>query len=306
MVRFVCAAALVLGSMLASASAAEAPLKVLFLGDRGHHKPAERFAELEPVLAARGIDLDYTEDLGDLTAAGLADYDALAVYANIEAITPAAEAAIVEYVRGGKGLVPLHCASFCFKNSPVWIDLVGAQFQKHGTGEFATVIVAPEHPVMKGFGGFRSWDETYVHTKHNERGRTVLEERVEGDRHEPWTWVRTEGKGRVFYTAWGHDQRTWSHPGFQNLVERGIRFAAGRDPAAAGPFVSHPEMATLPDGLKPFEYQPAKVPFYVPKADWGKMGGLRRGKEFVGRQRLSGLVRYTCDVPRSVQSPSPI
>ena len=32
-----------------------------------------------------------------------------------------------------------------------------------------------------GFGGFASWDETYVHTKHNDRERTVLEERVEGD-----------------------------------------------------------------------------------------------------------------------------
>ncbi|MFM7205805.1 MAG: PVC-type heme-binding CxxCH protein, partial [Planctomycetaceae bacterium] len=103
-------------------------------------------------------------------------------------------------------------------------------------------------------------------------GRTVLEERVEGDRHEPWTWVRTEGKGRVFSTAWGHDQRTWGNAGFQNLVERGIRFAAGRDPATAGPFVSHPDMTKAPEDLEPFEYQPAKVPFYVPKAEWGKMG----------------------------------
>ncbi|MFO0803873.1 MAG: hypothetical protein U0791_12235 [Gemmataceae bacterium] len=35
--------------------------------------------------------------------------------------------------------------------------------------------------------------------------------------------VRTQGKGRVFYTAWGHDHRTWEHDGFQNLIERGIR-----------------------------------------------------------------------------------
>jgi len=272
MTRFACALALLLASLTASVPAADGPLKVLFLGDRGHHKPAERFAQLQPVLATRGIDLVYTENLADLTADVLGSYDALAVFANIETITPAQEAAIVEYVRGGKGLVPLHCASFCFQNSPVWIEMVGAQFQKHGTGEFATTIVAPEHPVMKGFGGFTSWDETYVHTKHNERGRTVLEERVEGDHHEPWTWVRTEGNGRVFYTAWGHDQRTWGHPGFHNLVERGIRFAAGRDPAAAGPYVAHPAMTTLPEGLEPFEYQPAKVPFYVPKAEWGKMG----------------------------------
>ena len=179
------------------ATAAEPPLKVLFLGDQGHHQPAQRFAQLQPVLAPRGIELVYTERLEDLDPAVLAGYDALAVYANIGAMSAAQEAAVLDYVRGGKGLVPLHCASFCFGKSPAWVDLVGAQFQKHGTGVFATVVVAPEHPVMKGFGGFSSWDETYVHTKHNERSRTILEERVEGGHREPWTWVRSEGTGRA-------------------------------------------------------------------------------------------------------------
>ena len=248
----------------AAPAAADAPLKVLFLGDKGHHRPAERFGQLQRALAPRGIELVYTDKVSDLDAKVLAAYDALAVYANIDNLPPASEAAILEFVRTGKGLVPLHCASYCFRNSPAWIDLVGAQFQKHGTGEFRTLNVAPEHPVMRGFGGFKSWDETYVHTKHNDRGRTILEERVEGDHREPWTWVRTEGKGRVFYTAWGHDQRTWSHPGFHNLVERGIRFAAGRDPAAVGPYVDHPTMTKPPAGLVPFDYQPAKVAFYSP------------------------------------------
>ena len=272
MLHLVHLATILLGCFASQFSAAEPPIKVLFLGDGGHHNPAARFAQLQPVLVDRGIELVYTENLADLDPTVLAGYDALAVFANIESITPEQESAVAEYVRSGKGLVPLHCASFCFQNSPLWIDMVGAQFQKHGTGEFTTVIVAPDHPVMQGFGGFRSWDETYVHTKHNERGRTVLEERVEGDHHEPWTWIRTEGNGRVFYTAWGHDERTWGNPGFHNLVERGIRFAAGRDPAAAGPYVGHPEMTQIPEGLERFEYQPAKVPFYIPKAEWGKMG----------------------------------
>ena len=115
----------------------------------------------------------------------------------------------------------LHCASYCFLNSPQYIALTGAQFASHSTGVFRTTIVAPEHPVMKGFGGFESWDETYVHHLHNLQDRTVLETRAEGDRQEPWTWVRTQGKGRVFYTAWGHDERTWANPGFQNLVRTG-------------------------------------------------------------------------------------
>jgi len=250
-----------------AAQSAELPLRVLFLGDRGHHRPAERFAQLEPALSPRGIELVYTERIEDLDPDVLGAYDVLAVYANIDSLPPAAEAAILDFVRNGKGLVPLHCASYCFRNSPAWVDLVGAQFQKHGTGEFRTTNVAPDHPLMQGFGGFRSWDETYVHTKHNPRGRTVLEERADGEQREPWTWVRTEGKGRVFYTAWGHDERTWSHPGFHNLVERGIRFAAGRDPAAAGAYVDHPAMTKPPAGLAAFEYDAARIPFYKPGGD---------------------------------------
>ena len=46
--------------------AAEEPLRVLFLGDQGHHRPADRFAQLQPVLADRGIELVYTERLEDL------------------------------------------------------------------------------------------------------------------------------------------------------------------------------------------------------------------------------------------------
>src|SRR5207248_73649 len=128
--------------------------------------------------------------------------------------------------------------------------------------------------------GFESWDETYVHTKHNEKDRTVLEVREEGEHKEPWTWVRTQGKGRVFYTAWGHDQRTWNNPGFQNLVARGIRWAAGDDPAVVGapqalppPVVKSPQeehldytpkMTQKRTDVKPFEYVEAKVPFYNP------------------------------------------
>ena len=270
MSRLLALVALVAALSSASSRAADEPLRVLFLGDRGHHLPAERFAQLEPVLADRGIELVWTEDLADLSPATLAKYDALAVYANIDELPPKAEEALLQYVRGGKGLVPLHCASYCFRNSPAWVDMVGAQFQRHDAGEFRTTILVPDHPIMKDFRGFESWDETYVHTRHNPRGRTVLEERVEGDHHEPWTWVRNEGKGRVFYTAWGHDQRTWGHPGFHNLVERGIRWAAGRDPAAAGPYVDHPTMNTLPEGLEAFTFVPAKVPAYdASSSKWG-------------------------------------
>ena len=117
---------------------------------------------------------------------------------------------------------------------------------------------------MKGCDSFSSWDETYVHFKHNTKDRTVLEVRTDGDLKEPWTWVRTQGKGRVFYTAWGHDQRTWSHPGFQTLLERGTRWACGQDLVGVRTYVDRPKMTPFAADAKPLEYVPATIPFYAP------------------------------------------
>ncbi|HEV3142836.1 MAG TPA: PVC-type heme-binding CxxCH protein, partial [Gemmataceae bacterium] len=251
-------------------------LKVLFLGDNGHHRPADRFRELQPAMAKRNIDITYTDKPDALDPKILSKYDGLIVYANIDEITPAQEKALLEFVESGKGFIPLHCASYCFRNSQKYVDLVGAQFLRHGTGTFRTTLADVEHPILKGFQSFSSWDETYVHTKHNEKDRTVLEYRDEANParqgwggKEPWTWVRTQGKGRVFYTAWGHDQRTWTHPGFQNLVERGIRWACGQDPTVVAAYFDKPEMTKLRTDVKPFEYVPAKVPFYPPSTRWG-------------------------------------
>lgn len=266
-------------------SAAEPPsLKVLFLGDTGHHKPGDRAPQLIPVLAQRGIEIIYTDKLSDLNLENLKRYAGLLVYANTTSIEPAQESALLEYVAQGGGFIPLHCASYCFLNSPAYIDLVGAQFQKHGGEVFATEIVAPDHPIMRGYSGFQSWDETYVHTKHNDRNRIVLEVRRQGAQaagktSEPWTWVRTHGRGRVFYTAWGHDQRTWSHPGFHNLVERGIRWATGSDEITADAYADQsvfpvPEMTALRTDLAPFSYQDVgpKIPNYPVSERWGVLG----------------------------------
>src|SRR5262245_64534267 len=64
------------------------PIKALFLGDKGHHRPADRFKQIEPVLRSRVIDVTYTEDPNDLNPANLGKYKALLVYANIDRITP--------------------------------------------------------------------------------------------------------------------------------------------------------------------------------------------------------------------------
>ncbi|NBS90069.1 glycosyl hydrolase, partial [bacterium] len=240
--------------------------------DNGHHKPNDRFRQIQPVLAAKGIDLVYTDKVESLTPKILNSYQGLVIFANLTALSPEQEKAMLDYVEQGNALIPLHCASYCFLNSPKYIDLVGAQFSKHGTGTFRVDNILPTHPIMKGYKSFESWDETYVHTKHNPKDRIVLEERKDASGSEPWTWVRTQGKGKVFYTAWGHDDRTWSNPGFQNLLERGIRWATNGDLAKVPAFSDQTLMTELPKNLKPFDYVEADVPYYPANKQWGKMG----------------------------------
>jgi type 1 glutamine amidotransferase len=201
-------------------------ISVLFLGHNSTHHDSARFAPmLRDALKPDNIDIVYTADPNDLNPANLAKYDALMIYANHTTITPEQEKALLDYVAGGKGFLPIHSASFCFQNSPAYIELVGAQFLKHGTGEFTAEVIKPDHPVLAGFTPFRAWDESYVHTKHNP-DRTVLMERVDETGREPWTWVRTHGKGRVFYTASGHDERVWGNPMFQKLLRNAVVWAA--------------------------------------------------------------------------------
>ncbi|QDT56953.1 Trehalose utilization [Caulifigura coniformis] len=275
--------------------AADPPLRLLFLGDNGPHRPAARFRQLQPVLSKRGIELIYTDQLADLNRQRLDDFAGLVVFANQTRISKEQEQALLEYVAAGRGFIPLHCASFCFQNSDAYIALVGAQFQRHGTGVFRVEQAPLTHPILEGFQSFESWDETYQHHRHHEADRIVLEYRVgegtstgfRGDQapgraagqasstqKEPWTWVRTHGDGRVFYTAWGHDDRTWSHPGFHNLVERGIRWACQDAPSKAGVYRDAPAMTAFDDSAKPFEFTAGRLPNYPAGEKWGTNGEL--------------------------------
>src|SRR2546423_8356953 len=74
------------------------PIKALFLGDNGHHVPAERFKNLQPPMAERGITLTYTDKLDDLNPTTLNQYDVLVIYANHTTISKEQEKALLDYV----------------------------------------------------------------------------------------------------------------------------------------------------------------------------------------------------------------
>nr|WP_293834117.1 PVC-type heme-binding CxxCH protein [uncultured Arsenicibacter sp.] len=234
--------------------------EILFLGDNGHHRPVERVPQLMAALGNRGINITYTDKMEDINPENLSKYDGLLIYANWDTIAKPQEKAILDFVASGKGLIPVHCASYCFRNSPEYVKMVGGQFWRHRMDTIQTLHVQPDHPAIMGLKPFKAYDETYLHEKLQADNNVLAVRDIKADqakdkpdqKTEPYTWTRTHGKGRIFYTAYGHDERTWSQPGFQDLMEKGILWSVGD------------EVKKLHDALnpQPFTYGEAKLPNY--------------------------------------------
>ncbi len=235
-------------------------LEILFLGDKGHHKPIDRVPALMAGLGPKGINFTYTDKLEDLNAETLAKYDALMIYANWDEIAPAQEKALLDFVASGKGFLPIHCASYCFRNSQEYVKLVGGQFWRHTMDSIHTETVQPNHPIMEGLKSFTAFDETYLHSQLQPDNNILAVREIKADQQkdkpdtktEPYTWTRTYGKGKVFYTAYGHDENTWEKTGFQELIYKAILWSVN-DNALASFKMRNP---------KPFEYKGANLPNY--------------------------------------------
>lgn len=235
-------------------------VEVLFLGDNGHHRPADMVPKIMAALGPKGINFTYTDQLEDLNSETLAKYDALLLFANWDSIAPTQATALLDFVASGKGFIPVHCASYCFRNNDEIVKLIGGQFWRHTWDTIQPVWTKPDHPAIAGTTAFKTLDETYLHTKLQPDNEILTERIIQPDQakdrpdqaKEPYTWVRRHGKGKIFYTAYGHDERTWSHAGFHDLLEKGILWAINDEAKQA--------LAAL--AIQPFEYVEANLPNY--------------------------------------------
>ncbi len=274
-------AATVAFGVLDAGAAESGPVRVLFLGHDGAgegqaaHKPGPAYGHISRALGRDAVYFDYTdsveEALGD--AAYLARFDALLMYCNHASVTSKQWANLKNYVEGGGGFVPVHCASWCFGNEPGFDKLVGGRFASHKTGVFKLKTILAGHPAIKDVPELEAWDETYKHRNHNLENRVVLQVReVAGaddniSKPEPWTWIRTQGGGRVFYTASGHDERVWSRSEFHALLKRGILWAIGdRRKASYEKFVAgrSPLKYEKRDNIPNYEKRPEPLPYQLP------------------------------------------
>ncbi|MBK1835618.1 PVC-type heme-binding CxxCH protein [Roseibacillus ishigakijimensis] len=223
-------AAAVFGKSLVVPTEDARRLNILFFGaPTAHHPghdPVTRYRVIKKHLGTEGIDFNYTEDPAEaFNPTTLAQHDAILMYGNWHQngqLPAEQKQALFQYIEQGGGFLPIHMASACYGGSPDFVKLVGAKFRSHGGEVFKPETVNRTHPITQGYQSFEAWDETYEHSDHND-DRVVLQKRG----NEPWTWVRTHGKGRVFYTASGHDHRVWDTPEFHDLLKRAIFWSVG-------------------------------------------------------------------------------
>ena len=161
-------AVFLLGFFLFPPSPSEHPrrLELLFLGHNSEHHNSGQLADImSREYFKSGINISYTTNPDDLNEELLSKYDGLILYANYDSITTSQEKALLNFVQGGKAFIPLHCASYCFRNSPEVVEMIGGQFLKHGYDSFPSIITVKDHPVTQGINEFYTKDESYVHDK---------------------------------------------------------------------------------------------------------------------------------------------
>ena len=201
-------------------------LKILILLGGGYHDFKEGGRIIEELLRKRGIEFDTVWDKSVLKDLPRSEYKAVLLYTQGGKLTGEEERGLLEFIRSGGGYAGIHSASDSFKENTEYIKLVGAYFVRHPPVQQLNIkVVDRTHPITRGLSDFTTVDELYIQ-EHVSDKHVLLEAHLE-DIVEPVCWVRNYGEGRVFYISLGHDPNAISNENFQEVLVRGIKWAAG-------------------------------------------------------------------------------
>jgi type 1 glutamine amidotransferase len=194
---------------------------------------------------ARDFEVTATEDTSEFSAENLQRYAAVMFFTSGELpMSDAQKAALLNFVRSGRGFVGVHSATDTFYAWPDYLDLVGGYFNGHPWHQAVTIeVVDPGDPLVAFLGNsLQVDDEIYQIGDFDYRGSRVLlrldPRSVDLGRpgvHRrfygwPLAWTRSYGEGRVFYTALGHGPSVWQDARFQRILANAILWSIRRLP----------------------------------------------------------------------------
>jgi type 1 glutamine amidotransferase len=178
----------------------------------------------------------------EYNAKNLADFDAVLFYTGgtLE-MDDQQKADFLSFIHDdGKGFIGVHSAAITFARWPEYVEMVGGTFDEHPWNTFAAPVIV-EDP---SFPGMQQWPKAFTLTdeiyqmKNFSRQTTRVLMRLDAekldlknpkvhrqDRDFAVTWVKTYGKGRVFYTTLGHVEANWDMAEMQKMMIEAIKWA---------------------------------------------------------------------------------
>jgi hypothetical protein len=228
------------------AAAAAQPKRVLLVNHSAgfrHDSVVVAAQVLEALGRQSGVyEVVSTEDLSLISEARLGEFDALFFFTSGElALSDEQKAAILEFVRAGKGFGGAHSATDTLYGWPAYGEMIGAYFDGHpwvqnvginveDDGHPAAKPVAPRFEIVDEIYQFRSFSRDRVRVLMTLDTSTVDlnapgVNRTDGDF--ALAWCRAYGEGRVFYTALGHFDETWRDSRFQSILDGALRYLTG-------------------------------------------------------------------------------
>lgn len=196
-------------------------------------------------------------DMDMLKPENLHKFDALALNntTSLKIQDPVVRQGILDFIKCGKGIFGVHAATDNFDDWPEMQEIMGGKFTGHPWNARDIVAVKlddPNHPLLKPFAGkgFKIKDEIYLTDPplySREKARVLMSldmsdeitAGIDGGKHKNKdvgiTWVKSVGKGRLFYGSLGHNNEiTWNPVILQHYLD-GLQFVLGDFPVETKP-----------------------------------------------------------------------
>jgi hypothetical protein len=174
------------------------------------------------------------------------------------------KAALLKFVHDdGKGFVAAHAGSTAFESWPEFGEMLGGGFDTHpwGVTEAPVIVEDPSFPGMQFFPPMFDMREEFYQIKNFSPTKARILMRLDtshldmtkqgvqaADAPYALAWAKMYGKGRVFYSALGHDATTWDDANVQRMYFNAIEWALGLKDADVTP---RPVSTTSPAAASP-------------------------------------------------------
>ena len=236
-----------------------------------HHESTEQGAEeVRRYFTANGYSCLVTDDPAVFVSDAMKTFKLVMLCnTNHELFDTAAQReAFYRFVENGGGLLATHCASANERGSKRFRDFLGGAFERHYAARQKIPFsnVDRSHPAMACMDKDYVWadDEVYLnHPDGNVRPvltlmwKDVLRKSKKTDKYgcpacggHVLEWCKTFGKGRIYYTALGHNAADWGKMEWQLHLLEAARWAMKERPDKVGAKTAKATARATIDGVE--------------------------------------------------------